>query len=104
MRTICHVGRAVLSTRITLAAVVFACASGAATAAIPPYTLVGSYALPAGAGPSAVLGDGSLLVMQGSTILRQTAVNGGTFAALGSVQASLISTFGASFVSVSRDG
>lgn len=75
-----------------------------ARAAIPPYILVGSYALPTGAGPYSLLGDGTLLVMEGGTFLRQSAVNTGAFAAVGSVQAGLISPFGASFVTVSPDG
>lgn len=83
---------------------VFAIGAAPARTAIPPYTLVGSYTLPAGAGPYTVLADGTLLLMQGGTFLRQSAVNTGAFAAVGSVQAGLISPFGASFVAVSPDG
>lgn len=85
------------------AAVVSLCVSSAAFAAIPPYTLAGSYALPA-SGPYAVGSDGRLLVMRGSTVLRQSAANSASFEVAGSVDASLISSFGASFLSVSPDG
>lgn len=85
------------------AAVVSLCFSSAALAAIPPYTLIGSYALPA-SGAYAVGSDGRLLVMQGATVLRQSALNSASFEVAGSVDASLISPFGASFLSLSPDG
>lgn len=77
-----------------------------AEAAIPPYTLVGSFPIPAGpwdvvpAGPDA----GKLIAMQGDTVVLQSAVNGAGYAAVGSVAAETVSGFGAAFVRVSPSG
>lgn len=77
-----------------------------ARAAIPPYALVGSYALPSGewdvvpAGPWA----GRLIAMQGATVVLQDASDPGVYAPIGSVGAGTVAPFGASFVRVSPAG
>jgi hypothetical protein len=78
-----------------------------ARAEVPAYQLVGSFSLGTGAdrGPVDVLPDGRLIRVSGDgRIAVQTAVNAGTFATVGSIDASLLSTFGASFVKVSPSG
>lgn len=73
-----------------------------ARADIPPYTLVGSFALPSGAwdiGP-----DGLVWGLSGSNIVRQTAPNTGAYATLGSVAPGVIGSFGASFFRLDATG
>lgn len=89
------------------------CAVGAVLAwgsvahgAIPNYTLVGSFALPAGewdivpSGPWA----GRALAMVGTQVVVQDALNAGSYSAVGSVPAGSVAAFGASFVRVSPSG
>ncbi len=91
-----------------LAAALFALGGAAplASGAIPSYTLVGSFALPAGewdivpAGPLA----GRVLALQGTSVVVQSALNAGTYDPIGSVPAGSVASFGASFVSVSPSG
>ena len=86
-----------------------------ALAALPPYHLVGSYALPTGApgdfNPVAidVLPDGRLIgVASDGRVLMQTAVNAGTYAHAGNIDGSIFAgpfgNFGASFIAVSPGG
>jgi len=84
-----------------------ACAIGAlavpALASVPSYTLVGSYSAPTGAWD--VLSDGRLVSIDSSGVIRaQSQVNGASFSRVGSIDGALISSFGASFLSVSGDG
>jgi hypothetical protein len=86
-----------------------------AKAALPPYALVGSFALPAGAPgdfnpvPVDVLPDGRLIgIASDGRILVQTAVNAGTYVQAGAIDGAVFDgafgNFGASFISVSPDG
>ncbi len=83
--------------------------------ALPPYSLVGSFALPTGAPgdfnpvPVDVLPDGRLIgIASDGRVLVQTAVNSGTYAQAGGIDGSVFNgsfgNFGASFLSVSPDG
>lgn len=78
-------------------------AASASLGALPTdYSFVGAPTLPAGAwdvGP-----DGKIVGIVGSNIVRQSVVNGATYAAIGSVPAGTVSSFGASFLSISPDG
>lgn len=73
-----------------------------ADAAIPPYTLVGSFPLAADAWD--ILPDGRVITLKGLTLSAQTLPNSGTFAPIGSLAAATVSSFGASFLRVSPDG
>lgn len=77
-------------------------------AAIPAYTLVGSYTLPspsAGGGAWDFLPDGRVIqVRSGGDIFVQDGQNASTYSRLGALPASSISGFGASFLKVSPDG
>lgn len=86
-----------------------------ADAALPPYTLVGSFALPAAAPgdfnpvPVDVLPDGRLIgIASDGRILVQAAVNAGTYVQAGAIDGAVFDgafgNFGASFISVSPDG
>ena len=75
--------------------------SSAAHAAIPPYTLVGSFPV---SGTWDLLPDGRVISISGTTISAQTAPNATTYAPLGSVPAGTVASFGASFLRVSPDG
>lgn len=75
-----------------------------AEAAGPPFSLVGDYSLPAGAGAFDVLPDGRLVVMVGDAILRQDSVNSSNFSTLGSVSPGHVAPFGAAFIRVSPGG
>lgn len=73
-----------------------------ANAAIPAYTLVGSFVAPSpvfGLGP-----DGRAYAVVGDAIVRQDAVNGSHFSPVASLPAGSISAFGASFVRFSPGG
>lgn len=74
-----------------------------ALAAVPAYTLAGSFALPAGTTTFDVLPDGRVLAIRAGELLRQDAPNAASFSRVGSVSPSLINTFGASFIKVSPD-
>lgn len=95
--------------------VVVGLGAAVAAAGLPPYTLVGSYALPMGLPGDfnqvqvEVLADGRLMGMASDgRILVQSAVNAGTYEQAGSVDSAIFNgafgNFGASFVSVSPDG
>lgn len=76
-------------------------ASGAA-AAMPAYSIAGTFGSPGGAwdvGP-----DGRLVALSGTSVLQQVAVNGSAYTNIGSVPAGTTASFGASFVSLSPDG
>lgn len=72
--------------------------------ALPPYSLAGSFELPAAVSAYDVLPDGRCITIVGDDIHRQNVVNGSTWTRIGSVSPGLISPFGASFVRVSPDG
>ncbi len=87
----------------------FAAAFGIAAApdgraAVPPYGLVGSFELPAGAAAFDVAPDGRVAAVRGGEIHFQDAPNAPGFTRLGSVPSSLINAFGASFIRVSPNG
>lgn len=77
---------------------------GLAAAAVPNYQLVGQFAKPAGAWD--VRPDGRLVALAGTTVVVQTAVNGPSYAPVGSVPAGSVNLAGggASFVALSPDG
>jgi len=90
-------------------------AEQAAHGALPPYSLVGSFALPSGAPgdfnpvPVEVLPDGRLIgIASDGRILVQSAVNAGTYVQAGAVDSAIFNgafgNFGASFISASPDG
>lgn len=73
-----------------------------AGAAIPPYTLVGSFVAPSpvfGVGP-----DGRTYAVVGDSIVRQEALGGSAFSTVATLPAGTTSPFGASFVRFSPDG
>jgi hypothetical protein len=83
--------------------------------ALPPYSLVGSFALPTGAAgdinpvPVDLLPDGRLIgIASDGRMLVQSAVNAGTYVQAGAVDGAIFSgmlgNFGASFISASPDG
>lgn len=79
------------------------------SAALPPYLLVGSYALPAGGGAIDVLPNGQLIAVQSDgRVLVQSALNSGSYLPFGAIGSGIFDgpfgNFGASFVSVSPDG
>lgn len=95
--------RVVLARAVALAASVLSVAS--AHAAIPAYTLVGSFALPGGGGAFDVLPDGRLLSVDGAGVIRrQDATNASSYSVVGSVDSSLLDQFGPSFLRVSPSG
>lgn len=73
-----------------------------AMGAIPPYQLVGQFAAPSG--PFDVLPDGRVLFLSGNQFLAADVRSASAAQVLGSVDGAAISSFGASFVSVSPDG
>ncbi len=73
-----------------------------AQAAIPPYQLVGQYASPSGTFD--VLPDGRLVFISGGALVAADVRSTAAPTPLGGIDPGLISTFGASFVSVSPDG
>ncbi|HBS28484.1 MAG TPA: hypothetical protein DEB06_03310 [Phycisphaerales bacterium] len=75
-----------------------------ALAALPPYTPVGTFQLPAGTHAYTVAPDGRLLAIVGPEILAQSELNGSAFSRLGGVDPALVPSFGASFLEVSPDG
>ncbi len=100
-----------------LAPALLACGLGVAAtstqahAALPSYTLVGSYALPSGTsgGSYDLLPDGRLVAVDGSgQVAVQDAVNAGTYSPIGSIDGSIFDgpfgNFGPIFVRVSPDG
>lgn len=72
--------------------------------ALPPYSLVGSFELPAAVSAYDVLPDGRCITIVGDDIFRQDSINSLSWTRLGSVAPGLISPFGASFVRASPDG
>lgn len=76
--------------------------SSHALAAIPPYTLVGSFQKPAGAFD--VLNDGRMVVLSGSQVLVQDSPTSSSFTSVGSLSSGFVSSFGAAFIDLSPDG
>lgn len=79
--------------------------SAASHGAIPTYTQVGSFAAPGGAWD--VLPDGRLLSIVGSAspeLQLQNSLNGSTYSTLASLPTGIVSSFGASLLSVSPNG
>lgn len=76
-----------------------------AEAAVPPYSLVGSYQLP-GLGAAFDVGpDGRLMAALGGQILAQDSVNGSSWSVVGVLPSEApISLFGASFLKISPNG
>jgi hypothetical protein len=87
-----------------LSAGVVAVAGSVAVAAVPPYSLVGSYELPANTSAYDVLPDGRAVAVAGSDIYVQDAANVSGFTRVGAVAPGLISSFGASFLRISPGG
>ena len=88
---------------------ILAAPSAPASAAIPAYTLVGSYSKAVGSGGEGAAFDvdaqGRMVIMNGNQIYRQDAVNGSAFSPIGSVPAGFVDSFsGASFIRFSPDG
>lgn len=73
-----------------------------ARAAIPAYTLVGSFALPADAWD--VLPDGRVVRIVGDALSVQSGPNTSTYEPLGSIPPGLVGSFGASFLRASPSG
>lgn len=78
-----------------------AAATAPASAALPPYTLIGSFDLPANSSAYDLLPDGRAVAIAGSDIYLQTSVHTSAFMRLGSLAPGLVSNFGASFLRVS---
>jgi len=79
-----------------------ALAATAANASVPPYTLVGSFAVTGDAFD--ILPDGRVVTISGHVLSMQSAIGASSYAAIGSVPTGSISGFGASFLSVSPSG
>lgn len=77
--------------------------SAVATAG-PAYSLVSTFELPSGIDTFSIAPSGLLYAASGNDILIQDSINSGSFSLAGSVDAGQISSFGASFISVSPDG
>jgi hypothetical protein len=73
-----------------------------AWAAVPPYSLVGSFPLQADAWD--ILPDGRVIALNGTTISAQSGPNQAAFATLGNLPAGSVASFGASFLRMSPDG
>ncbi len=82
-----------------------ACAltASSALAAIPPYAQVGTFAAPNNAAWD-VLPDGRVIGLSGGTFVVESAPGAGDYAAIGSIDPTLLPLFGAAFVRVSPDG
>lgn len=76
----------------------------AARAEIPPYALVGTYAGPSGWDAFDVMPDGRVLFVVGSEFRAADVRTGAPAAVIGGFSPSIVSSFGAAFVSVSPDG
>ncbi len=76
--------------------------------AVPPYSLVGTYELPASTDAFSVAPDGRVLAISGGSILLQDAVGSGSFSPFASVDPTIFDgpfgNFGASFLELSPDG
>lgn len=73
-------------------------------AAGPGYTLVGSYALPAGTSVFDLLPDGRAIALVGGELRAQAAPNSTSFSTIGAFNPSLLNSFGPSFLRVSPGG
>lgn len=100
----------VLSARRSLVASAVLAAAGLVSstlAAVPAYTLVGSYPSSVPGGGRGAIGlspDGLLYQIVGNDIYRQAAVNAGEFVRVGSLPAGSADSFGAAFIQPSPDG
>lgn len=81
-----------------------ACAFALPTLAQPPhpYTEVGRF--DRGVDTLDLLPDGRIVGLSGDSILVQTAINANTYTQLATIQPGFVSSFGASFISISPDG
>jgi len=79
-----------------------ACLCASVSGAVPAYQLVGQYDLPT-AGPFDVLPDGRVMMLDGTDVVVQDALNASSFSTVGSIPAGLVPTT-PSFFSVSPDG
>ncbi|HVZ94610.1 MAG TPA: hypothetical protein VG797_08870 [Phycisphaerales bacterium] len=77
--------------------------SSDAAAAIPPYSLAGSFELPAGAGVWDITSEGRVVTLVGDDIYLQDNPNLSSFTKLGSLPAGSIPSYGASFIRMSPD-
>ncbi len=77
-------------------------ASTPALAGVPPYSLVGTFSAPTGTWD--VLPDGRVIGLTGGTFVVESAPGAGDYGAIGSVDPTVISPFGATFIRVSPDG
>lgn len=75
-----------------------------ARAALPAYSLVGSFELPAGATVWDTAPDGRVITLVGGDVYRQDALDSSAFTRLGSLPAGEIPSFGAAFLRISPDG
>lgn len=75
-----------------------------AGAALPAYSLVGSFELPTGATVWDTAPDGRVITLVGGDVYRQDAPASSSFTRLGSLAAGEIPSFGAAFLRISPDG
>lgn len=87
-----------------LCALAVSLSCSAVASAGPAYSLVSTFELPVGIDTFTVAPSGLLYAASGSDILIQDAINSGSFSLAGSLPTGQISSFGASFISVSPDG
>lgn len=74
-----------------------------ALAVVPAYSLVGQFALPGGAWD--IANDGTIVSVRSTgEIVRQVAPNGASYSPIGSIDPTILPSFGASFLSISPNG
>jgi len=92
------------SVRSAIAALTLSFCTAIPAIAAPSYSLVSTFDLPSGVDTFSIGPDGHILALSGNSILRQSSIGSGSFAAIGSIAPGLLNSFGASFISASPDG